>query len=159
VPENNTVTLYYVVNDKFEIENILEHYESVYYNSKKLVLLISDQIPNHLIKNIYQKYANEEVSVYSLNYLLNQNGIVSNDTPYFIFANLQLKQDFIEKAILHYSYIESDVGIKLGDNFKFKKDKNIKNTLFSSKNFSKAFKNIFKDDDAFIEFSVYDIQI
>ncbi len=158
VPENNAVTLYYVVNDMFEIENILEHYESVYYNSKKLVLLLSDQIPNHLIKNIYQKYANEEVTVYSLNYLLNQNGIISNDSPYFIFANLQLKKDFIEKAILHYSYIESDVGITLGDKFTFKEVKNIKNVLFSSKNFSKAFKNIFKED-SFIEFSVYDIQI
>nr|WP_319374361.1 FkbM family methyltransferase [uncultured Methanobacterium sp.] len=158
VPENNTVTLYYVVNDKFEIKNILEHYESVYYNSKKLVLLLSDQIPNHLIKNIYQKYTNEEVSVYSLNYLLNQNGIISNDTPYFIFATLQLKTDFIEKAILHYSYIESDVGITLGDKFTFKKEaENVKNVLFSNKNFTKAFKNSFQDD--FIEFSIYNIQI
>lgn len=158
IPKDNTVSIYYLVNAKFEIENILKHYESIHYNSKKLILLLSDQIPNHLIKNIYQEYANEEVSVYSLNYLLNQNGIIKNNSPYFIFANLKLKKDFIEKAILHYSYIESDVGITLGDEFVFKNEtKKMENVLFSNENFIKTFKNIFENDLS--EFLIYNIQI
>ncbi len=157
IVEDSNVTFYYVVNSKSEIKEVLEHYKSIDFDSKKLVLLISDQIPNHLIKNVYKKYANEEIAIYSLNYLLTQNGVISNNTPYFIFANIQMKKDFVEKAILHYSYIESDVGIRLGDEFIFEKTKKIKNVLFSKSNFIKAFENIFKDDSH--EFSVYDISI
>jgi FkbM family methyltransferase len=156
LPDDNFVTLYYVANNQSEIEDILEHYKSVRYDYKKLVILLSDEIPSHLIKNIYGKYANNEVAVYSLNYLLNQNGVISNDTPYFLFADLKIKKDFVEKAILHYSYIELEVGIAMGDRFTFEKAKDVKNVLLSHKNFNKAFKNSFKDGSS--EFSVYTIQ-
>ena len=66
--------------------------------------------------------------------------------------------DFIEKAILHYSYIESDVGITLGDEFVFKNEtKKMENVLFSNENFIKTFKNIFENDLS--EFLIYNIQI
>ena len=157
LPDDDTITIYYIVNTQSEIDDVLKHYESIIYYSKKLVILLSDQIPNHLIKNIYQKYANDEVSLYPLHYLLNYNGVISNDTPYFIIANLQLKNDFIEKAILHYSYIETKIGIALGDKFIFKKINDINNVLFHKEHFEDAFKKRFKDKNN--EFSVYTIQI
>ncbi|MDP3034345.1 MAG: FkbM family methyltransferase [Methanobacteriaceae archaeon] len=155
--DENTVTFYYTINDQSDIKKIIKHYESIIYEAKKLVLILSDKIPNHLIKNIYQKYANDEISVYSLNYLLNQNGTISNDSSYFVFANLQLKKEFVEKAILHYSYIQPEVGITLGDGFNFDQVKCIHNTLLTNKSFSKAFNNIFIGKTE--EFNVYNIQI
>ncbi len=157
LPDDDTITIYYIVNTQSEIDDVLEHYESIIYYSKKLVILLSDQIPNHLIKNLYLKYANDEVSLYSLHYLLNYNGVISNDTPYFIIADLQLKNDFIEKAILHYSYIETKIGIALGDKFTFKKINDINNVLFHKEHLEDAFKKMFKDKNN--EFSVYTIQI
>lgn len=157
IDEDSSISVYYLVNNESEIEEILEHYTSITYNSKKLILLLSNQIPNHLIKNIYQDYSNDNISIYSLNYLLNQNGTIPNKTNYFIFANLNLKPDFIEKGLLHYSYIEKKFGIALGGKFTFKKVKSIENVLLSNENFINAFNSIFKDE--FIEFSVYLIQI
>lgn len=156
LPTDNGITLYYVVDNQSEIEDILKHYESINYKNKKLTLLLSKNIPNHLVKNIYQQYANNEVSVYSLYYLINQNGILSNNTPYFVFADLQLKPDLIEKGILHYSYIEKQYGIALGDGFTFKKVKNIKNVILHNENFINVFNSIFKDIS--IEIPIYTIQ-
>lgn len=155
--DDNSITLYYVVNEQSDIEEVLEHYAAVEYDTKKLVLLLSDQIPNHKIKNIYQKYSNYEVSVYSLNYLLNQGGTISNHTPYFVFANLKLIPDFVEKGLLHYSYIDKKVGIAWGDKFRLKKVENVENVLFSHENFMRVFNKAFKGTS--IEFPVYSIQI
>lgn len=157
IEEDNSISIYYTVNQISEIEDILKHYESIVYESKKLVLLISDEIPNHQIKNIYKSYATKEVSVYSLNYLLNQNGVISNNTPYFVFANYDLIPEFIEKGLLHYSYIDRKVGITLGDNFRLTKTKDIENVLFSSENFTRTFDKLFKGNS--IEFPVYTVQI
>ncbi len=115
---DDTITLYYTVNKQSEIKNILEHYESINYQNKKLALLISENIPNHLIKNIYEEYANNEVSVYSLYYLKYQNGMIINNTPYFIFADMQLMPESIEKSILHYSYLDKEYSITTGE-FKY----------------------------------------
>jgi hypothetical protein len=152
---NCSISIYYTVNKESEIEDILKHYESISYESKKLVLLLSDQFPNHLIKNIYQSYANNEVSVYSLNYLLNQDGVLSNNTPYFVFSNIKLMPDFIERGLLCYSYIEKNVGITL-KNYTSKKVKSIENVLFSNINFNSAFNKIFKDTS--IELPIYTIE-
>ena len=179
--EDKTTTIYYIINSQSEIDEIIEHYESITYNSKKLVLLLSKQLPKNNIKNIYRKYANGNVSVYSLDIISKEaildylttltsyhngtlhdpNEIISNHTPYFIFANIDLDTNFIEKAILHYSYIGSKFGIALGDNFKFKRVKNIENVLMSEENFIIALKNILDEtsDDETNKFSIYEIQI
>ena len=179
LPVDNTITIYYFVNSQSEIDSVLEHYKCIKYDYKKLALILSDQIHNHHVKNIHKKYANDEINIYSLNYLLNQHEsisnyltkltlnhegqlqntseLISNDTPYFIFANRHLNNDFIEKAILHYSYIDSEVGIAMGDEFKFENMNDIKNVLLSNENFIKAFNNTFNDNSN--EFSVYTIQI
>ena len=179
LPVDNTITIYYFVNSQSEIDSVLEHYKCIKYDYKKLALILSIQIHNHHVKNIHKKYANDEINIYSLNYLLNQHEsisnyltkltlnhegqlqntseLISNDTPYFIFANCHLNNDFIEKAILHYSYIDSEVGIAMGDEFKFENMNDIKNVLLSNENFIKAFNNTFNDNSN--EFSVYTIQI
>jgi len=175
--DDDAVTIYYVVNNQSEIEDVLEHYKSINYDSKKLVLLSSSKIPGRLIKNIHQKYSNEEVAVQSLNHILygrwsitnfihklliggelqNPDKRFLNDTAYFIFADLQLDDDFIKKAVLHYSYIGPETGIAKGNKFEFKKVKDIKNVLLSNENFTKAFNNLFKDNS--MEFPVYTIKI
>ena len=158
LPEDNTITIYYIVNSESEIKDILEHYESITHKDKKLVLIISENIQEHLIiYDVYQKYTKNEASVYPLNYFINQNGVTSNDTPYFIFADLQLEPDFVEKGILHYSYIENELGIVLGDKFTFKKAKTPNSTIFHNENFTDVSNSIFKNIS--IEFPVYTIKI
>lgn len=155
IPVDERVTLYYIANNQSEIDEILKHYESVDYSNKKLALLLSKDFPNHLIKNLYQKYANNEVYVYSLFYLLDQCGKISNDTPYFVFADTKMEMDFIKKAILHYSYIDKSYGITFGDKkFKFDKFNNAKNVLFDTEFFNVVFDYIFGFNSS-IEIPVY----
>lgn len=136
---DDTVTLYYTVTKESEIKNILEHYESINYKNKKLVLLISENIPNHLIKNIYEKYVNYEVSVYSLYYLKYQNGIITNNTPYFIFADMQLMPEFIEKSILHYSYLDKEYSITTGEpKYSFGKSNIVTNVVMNNEMFEEV---------------------
>jgi hypothetical protein len=155
--EDNTVNIYYNVNNESEIEKIMKKYESINYSPKKLTILLSDQITYHKNVELHKKYENNNVSLQNLNSFLNHPETISNDTPYFIFADIHLQNDFIEKAILHFSYIESEFGIALGDKFIFKKVEDIVNVLFSNENFMKAFKNLFNDNSK--QFPVYTIQI
>jgi FkbM family methyltransferase len=136
---DDSVTLYYIVNKESEIKNILEHYELIDYKHKKLALLISGNIPNHNIKNIYEEYTNNEISVYSLNYLMNQDGIINNNTTYFIFADEELMPEFVEKSILHYSYVEKGYSITTGENkYTFGKSNIINNTIMNNEMFEEV---------------------
>ena len=83
--------------------------------------------------------------------------MVSNETTYFIFADLKLENDFVEKAILHYSYIKPKFGITLGDKFLYKISNNVTNVIFHNENFSNMLKKVLKGDGS--DFSVYTIQI
>ena len=153
---DDTVTLYYTVNKESEIKNILNHYESIEYKNKKLTLLISEDIPNHLIKNIYEKYANYEVSVYSLYYLKYQNGSITNNTPYFVFADMQLKPEFIEKSILHYSYLDKDDSITTGEpKYTFNKSNIVTNVVMNNEMFEEVSNH--KLHDIPIEIRIYNI--
>jgi glycosyltransferase involved in cell wall biosynthesis len=154
---NDNITIYYVVNDQFEIENILEHYNSITYKFKKLVILLSDHISDPIIDDIRQKYGNNEISFYSLKNLRSQNEIISNYTTYFVFADVKLENDFIEKAILHYSYIKTKYGIVLGDKFAFKEYRDLSNVVLPNEHFRNALEKIKNEDIG--DFLVYTIQI
>jgi FkbM family methyltransferase len=151
---DNFVTLYYVVENYNEIEGIFEHYNNIEYKNKKIALILSENIPNNQIKNIYYEYGNDDVLVYSLHYLLQEDEMIDNLTKYFIFADSKLETELIDKGILHFSYIEKEYGIALGKNdFTFDIYSKTNNVLFHKENFERAFNNNFIDKG--IEFSVY----
>ena len=154
---NDNITIYYIVNDLFEIENIYDHYNSITYEFKKLVLFLSDQISDHTVEDIHRKYGKNEVSFYFLKNLRSENEIISNYTSHFVFADLNLKNDFVEKAILHYSYIEAKYGIAWGDEFVFKKYRDLTNVVLPTEHFQKALEQIKNGDIS--DFLVYTIQI
>ena len=54
----------FIINDESEIEDILE-------NNEKAILFLSENIENVRIKNIYRKYASENVFIYSLHFYQN----------------------------------------------------------------------------------------
>lgn len=163
--KKNNISIYYVLSKLDQIDEIFEHFNSITYLYKKLVLLLDENIPNSLVKNIYMKFSSKEIHVYSLNFILNKNNIlktldnvqniaykkidinmnklVENETDYFIFSDTNLESDFIEKAILHFSYVDESCGIKLGDKFLFEKTNEVENIVFANKNFSEVFNSKF----------------
>lgn len=151
--DDNSVTVYYTVKGQDEVDKVIEHFNSLDYDYKKIIVVLEDGIP----ENIIQRYATNNVTLYSLKNLLNQVETIENNTPYFIFANLELDKEFINKAVLHYSYIDTEYGIKQGNKFIFKKIVNTENVLLGTENFRPALKNHFTDDTN--EILTYVIQI
>jgi hypothetical protein len=54
------------------------------------------------------KCRNNEISVYSINHFLDNHKNISNETPYFIFAD-KLRKNFNEKTILHSSGLKQNL--------------------------------------------------
>ncbi len=172
IPSNDAITVYYIIKNINEIDDVLYHFESISFKNKRLKLILGDHINKEIVNNISQKFPNDEILTYSPN--INQNEVSDtpigkstpanfkkflslNDTPYFIFANLQLDPTFIEKAILHYSYLKREYGVTLGDKFTFKRVEDVKNVILSKELLIHAFESIFYDIPH--EFSVYTCKI
>ena len=157
VQQDRSITIYYIVNSQSEIKEVLKHFKSIMFNNSKLVIILSNLIQNNSINNIYKIYENSEIEFHSLKDLITQKEVISNETTFFVFADLNLKPDFIEKAILHYSYIDKKFGIALGNKFIFKTFYDINNVIFANLNFKNTYKKVL--DNNSIGFSVYTIKI
>ncbi|UTB33052.1 MAG: hypothetical protein NKF70_01905 [Methanobacterium sp. ERen5] len=151
---DKTVTIYYQTKTPEETENAIKHFKTMDYPHKKAMIL---QQTNKSIKNLCEsqpKSAN--ITIKPLN---GQEDLkeVTNHTPYFIFANNNLKTDFIEKAMLHYKYIETKYGIVEGTNFRFERSVNTQNTLFNDQEFENILKNQINNEKE--EIPVYTINV
>jgi hypothetical protein len=135
-----TVTIYYILNTKLEVEEVLKHYNNIEYPAKKIVLL-----SNQLLKAEVDDLISDSIKEYEF---YDYNDIdevkIPNNTSYFILANTKLEKDFIEKAVLHFSYIAPEFGIERGDKFNFKYSDKTENVLFENKNFSTVLNNQIK---------------
>lgn len=134
---DKTVTVYYQTETPEETETAIKHFQSIHYPHKKATIL--EQTNKSGKKLIESHTNNKEITIISLNNLEEINKIINN-TNYFIFADNNLKPDFIEKAILHYKYIEAKYGIVEGPNFRFERSTQTRNTLFNTQEFEKILK-------------------
>lgn len=120
------VTLLYALNDFNDLENILNHFKSIKYPFKNIKLIINDEFKENInLKELGVSFIFEK----ELFNLINE----FNENSFFIFSDLSIKSDFIEKALLHYSYLSKDIGIKhdKNDKYTFKKLNKINNVLFN----------------------------
>lgn len=150
--EESTVTVYYTANSQLEVTEIIKHYSNLKYPAKNLVLL-SDQLSRDEIKDMI----NNSMNCKFYNYNDVDEEPLINSTDYFIFANTQLEEEFIERAILHFSYIAPEFGIVHGEKFNFKYSDETDNVLFEDQNFDTVLNNRIKGLK--INFPVYNILI
>lgn len=151
--DEKPVTVYYYINNKAEIPDVLKHYNNIKYAHKNLVLF-SNQISKAEINDI-MKSSTDEYEFYNYNDIEDMN--IQNDTDYFIFANTQLEEDFIDKALSHFSYIAPEFGIEQGKKFSFRYSEEIENVLFENEHFNTMLNNRLKDLKT--SFPVYQILI
>ncbi len=149
-----TVTIYYQTETPEETENAVEHFQTIDYQYKKAKIL--EKI-NHKTKSVPSLPKKLGISIIQVNNFEELEGI-TNNSDYSILADTSLKSDFIGKALLHYSYIKTNYGIIVGDNFRFKKTSKIMNTLFNSQTFEKILLTQGKNKEK-REISVYTIKI
>lgn len=151
--DEKPVTVYYYINNKAEIPDVLKHYNNIKYAHKNLVLF-SNQISKAEINDIMNS-STDEYEFYNYNDIEDMN--IQNDTDYFIFANTQLEEDFIDKALSHFSYIAPEFGIEQGKKFSFRYSEEIENVLFENEHFNTMLNNRLKDLKT--SFPVYQILI
>lgn len=128
---DKTVTIYYKTESPKETEYAIEHFQTVDYPDKKAIILEKTSYNNTELVESLPKYPNITIKFVNTEELEE----ITNNSPYFIFADKNLKPDFIKKAVLHYMYIETKYGIVEGTNFRFEKSTTTMNTLFNNQEF------------------------
>ena len=88
------------------------------------------------------------------------NELMLTENDYFTFADFNLDSDFVWDALLHFSYIDKNMGIKedLGKKFIFDKTKMINNVIFNSEEFENVISNTEGSHDVYY-FNNYQIKV
>ena len=118
VPDLKHIVMFYRLDDLKDLIQIQNHFYSIDYPYKHLKLITDDS--NLFLSNTILEDDLESVEL--------------KDNYYFCFANLDLNQDFIKKALLHFQYIGENVGIMKNDEDKygFGRNNNSDNVVFNS---------------------------
>lgn len=139
IPELKHVVLFYVFEDN--LEEIYKHFNSIDYPYKHLKIISEN------------KFNNESISFHDFSQLN-----LKDETYFFSFVKLNMPQDFIRKAILHYSYIYIGFGIKsatMSTPYYFNRDDEIENVLFNSIMFEEVKESFIQNKHS--EFNLYNI--
>lgn len=105
---DRSVSFIYNVFDKISAQKAYNHFMSVSYRHKKAVFIVDG---NDSLREILFEYQSNKISVVSKHFIENYKDILTINTPYFIWTDWESDLSFIQKAILHFSYIENDIAI------------------------------------------------
>jgi len=104
VPENNSVAVIYTVKNKEELNRAVNNFRSIVYTNKSFKVLYDDSS----LDISFLRYLEETgYEFYCKSYLTKYNKMISNDSSYVVYANNNLRNDFIEKSIIHFTYLSS----------------------------------------------------
>lgn len=111
------VEVIFKVDNSANITNIENKFNTITYPEKKLVLIRENKL-------------NEKYKTFD-----DINTALDNiESEFYIIANSSLDDDFIEKAVLHYKYLDKDYGIKRGkDKFTLDTTSENENILFNKR--------------------------
>jgi len=105
---DKSITFIYNVSDETSAEKSYNHFMSVSYKDKKSVFIVEN---NSDLREILFKYQGNGITVTSKHFIKNYKDTLNIKTPYFIWTDYVSDLNYIQKAILHFSYIEGDVAI------------------------------------------------
>ena len=122
IPDLKHIVLFYRMDDLRMLNDIQNHFYSINYPYKHLKLITDDN--NSFLSNTIMEDDLKSVEL--------------KDNYYFSFANLDLNPDFIKKALLHFQYIDKNVGImeNAENKYVFNKSNNSDNVVFNESVFN-----------------------
>ena len=133
-------------------DEIIADFNSIDYYYKNCFILSKNV---NLKKSVENKDNNITFMDYENIYFLSEN---SSDENYFLFRNMdnKINSDFIKKALLHYKYLENNIGIKENnEKYVFNKTREYEDTLFNMSQFDNIIEVLLKY--RINKFSVYNI--
>lgn len=114
--KTNDIEIIFKVNGQ-NISDIENKFNKINYDQKKLVLISDNDLNTE-----YETYSDINTALADIK------------SEFYIIANDSLDDDFIEKAILHYKYLDKNYGIKSGANkFTLDTTSENENILFNKK--------------------------
>ena len=146
------VNIIYKAENDDEIDEIIADFNSIDYYYKNCFILSKNV---NLKKSVENKDNNITFMDYENIYFLSEN---SSDENYFLFRNMdnKINSDFIKKALLHYKYLENNIGIKENnEKYVFNKTREYEDTLFNMSQFDNIIEVLLKY--RINKFSVYNI--
>jgi methyltransferase, FkbM family len=153
--EDNSVTIIYRISSMSDAEKAYKHFMSINYNNKKACFFLNDKCILEDMREILVKYQNQYIYVYSETYDSKYGKNLCMDSKYFIFADTSLDLGFIDKAVLHFEYIDNNIGIVDNGNFKINSKINLNNVLFDIRQYDNVKESIKESGK---EMLVYEIQ-
>ncbi|MER2013111.1 MAG: glycosyltransferase [Methanobrevibacter sp.] len=122
IPDLRHIVLFYRMDDLRMLSDIQNHFYSINYPYKHLKLITDEN--NSFLSNTIMEDDLKSVEL--------------KDNYYFSFANLDLNPDFIKKALLHFQYIDKNVGImeNAENKYVFNKSNNSDNVVFNESMFN-----------------------
>ncbi|OEC94252.1 MULTISPECIES: glycosyltransferase [Methanobrevibacter] len=140
--ENNNLIIIYGLNNKNELEIILNDFESIKYVNKTCLIYVKD---NNLLNSLNERFI-EDVKFIGIKELI----MISeefNQSYFFIIRDLfhPLEKDFIRRAFLHYNYLDKNIGVKQGNpKYNLAKTIEYKNILFNIELLDKVLEGLLK---------------
>ncbi len=124
IPNIKHVILFYKLNDLNELEEIYNHFYSINYPYKEIKIITPKEL-TYLPNTILESHLTD---------------IQLKDNYYFCFADLNLDADFVKDSLLHFSYIDKNIGIKedIDKKFLFYKTTDVTNVIFHNINYKKV---------------------
>lgn len=135
---NRGISFVYNISHIKDIDNALFHYYQISYMHKNCILFIKKEYEKCCIKDLFEKYNNNNIYIVSEDYIINYDYNFDMSTDYFMFVDInKFNVDFPGRAILHFQYIDGHIGIKEVDDdvenkYTFKYTDSVKNILFKS---------------------------
>ena len=114
--ELEDITLIFKVGSLNETEKAYSLFEKVTYEAKRIIFYVAESCSEEEFRQIIMKYNQGNVIVISQHYCQQYQDVLKVATKYFIIADERLEPTFISKALLHFQYLDHDIGVIKGEN-------------------------------------------
>jgi len=105
---DKSISFIYEITDLSDSEKAYNHFMTISYKDKQAVFIVES---NSDLNEILFRYQGNKVNVVSRHFIENYEDILKINTPYFIWTDCNSDLNFVNKAILHFSYTDENTVI------------------------------------------------
>jgi len=113
--ENISAAFLYIVESLEEAGAAISNFNKIQFHDKAAYLIVGPDADRQTNREITEQYNGCGALVFSGDYCRRYDDVLAIAQPFFIWADSELKNDFPDKAILHYQYLDNDTGVTLGN--------------------------------------------
>lgn len=145
IPPDNSVTVICIANSETDISSILSFYRLQQLDDKKLLIILSVEIPDIEVSALFNKYNKSDIGVVAYSYLelkaQNWSDIIETQYIAVMDYSSEILNNSIKKALLHTTYIDDCIKINSKVKYTYSNKTQITNILSQKKYLELLLKN------------------